>query len=840
MTTTSAELRPGGGQNPPAPRSAEMARRDQAATAVFGVATGVIGALVAMFGRGTTFAVLVGLVTLCLTPGCALICWSSGQSCLRRVLAIFAASLTWTIVVTTVFALAQITSLGALLVAISGTGGVGSAVFLLRELFRHEQVTPEFDDPGQPAEFRPGLPESGYGRALADPGWPRDDRYPEYPQRSLYRGPEGGSFHLGRDLQPPNPGRGGPPGDSYPDGWRFRPAPDRADRTDPRVDRRTREDRQVEPEREPHRHMWLIGTLAVAIILFVVSVVHASGKPVGSWGLLPVLGIPFYLAMALTVVVLILALRSLRSAWLLAVIATCLLLVECNGTPFMFAATPYSSAVYKHFGVVDYIFHGGALNYPLDIYQQWPGFFAAGAALVRLSGREPFSYANWAQLFYSTFDAVVVFAIARKFSERRRIVPYITVVLFITAGWEGQFYYSPQATAFMLALLLQLFMLPLLETDRLRSPFRNWNWLSEPGIIEHDEHNAPRVYVFGVLALFLAIVVTHQLTPYMILGSLVCLWILGVLRDTLVVAGCAFLAFGYAALHLPAVDANSLLTGFNILNGAGTEGFKVATSQQELAGFFAKTIGLGIWGITAICVLSCGRRMGRLLVPTVLAAIPLSFLLISSYDGEGIYRAFLFSSPWCAVIIAKRLADIRRAPQLRLTVVAVWALFAALGSAQSQDFGQYPINLMPASELRAEAYFLDNAPAGAQLVGAEEDFPSRENRNYVLHAGNGSANDPDLEGIPSLSGNGLRDISMQDLSQVVERYGGNDAYFVVAPSMIEDNDYYRFFTPGTLQALVKNMKASSYFSLWYENDGTYIFKDYPQGDPAGSAGQGSA
>ena len=61
--------------------------------------------------------------------------------------------------------------------------------------------------------------------------------------------------------------------------------------------------------------------------------------------------------------------------------ALCLLLVELNGTPMMLDRLHLGSWTYKHFGVVDYLGPRRALVTHLDIYQQWPGFFAAAAGL---------------------------------------------------------------------------------------------------------------------------------------------------------------------------------------------------------------------------------------------------------------------------------------------------------------------------------------------------------------------------------------------------------------------------------------------------------------------------
>ena len=182
-----------------------------------------------------------------------------------------------------------------------------------------------------------------------------------------------------------------------------------------------------------------------------------------------------------------LSLRFIRTAWPAAVGALVLLLVEFNGTPMMLDPTPLSSWTYKHFGVVDYIVHGGALNDSADIYQQWPGFFAAAAGLVRLSGKSPMAYANWAQLFFEVLDAIVLFAIAHRLAPRHRTVPYITVLLFTTANWEGQFYFSPQTFAFLLVLLFQFFLLPLLEPARLRRPFCKLTLAYRPTLGDPDE-----------------------------------------------------------------------------------------------------------------------------------------------------------------------------------------------------------------------------------------------------------------------------------------------------------------------------------------------------------------
>ena len=191
----------------------------------------------------------------------------------------------------------------------------------------------------------------------------------------------------------------------------------------------------------------------------------------------------------------------------------------------------------------------------------------------------------------------------------------------------------------------------------------------------------------------------------------------------------------------------------------------------------------------------------------MLAAVPFFFLVLTNYAGEAIYRVFLFSSPWCALIIARRLATLTRMPMPWLTALGVWVLFAALGSAQSQDFGMYPMSQIPAAEITASAYFLDHAPPRATLVLAASNFPSRLNGRYVLHNATQTQNDPSLDQYPQFDKNGLDRTNPRELAQSVAYLAKGTGFLAVAPSMDPYAAYYGVFTPGTLSALVPRLTS---------------------------------
>jgi hypothetical protein len=164
--------------------------------------------------------------------------------------------------------------------------------------------------------------------------------------------------------------------------------------------------------------------------------------------------------------------------------------------------------------------------------------------------------------------------------------------------------------------------------------------------------------------------------------------------------------------------------------------------------------------------------------------------------------------------------------------VGFGAFFAALGSGQAQSFGMYPMVQVPRGEISASAYFLDHAPPRSVLTLAAANFPSRLNGRYVLHSG-GSQNDLSLDEIPAFDGNGLKNTSPKSLASSVADLSGGVGYLAVAPSMESYNEYYGVYAPGTLPALTARLKTSAYWKIWYENNGTVIFRALPQGKLAG-------
>lgn len=110
------------------------------------------------------------------------------------------------------------------------------------------------------------------------------------------------------------------------------------------------------------------------------------------------------------------------------------------------------SWLYKTIGVVQYINHYGHLNRHIDIYQNWPGFFALAAWFGKVAGvSTPLDYAKWAQVVFELAALPLLYLAyaALSLSVWQR---WMALLLYAASNWIGQDYYSPQAVGTVISL----------------------------------------------------------------------------------------------------------------------------------------------------------------------------------------------------------------------------------------------------------------------------------------------------------------------------------------------------------------------------------------------------
>lgn len=253
----------------------------------------------------------------------------------------------------------------------------------------------------------------------------------------------------------------------------------------------------------------------------------------GGLGLLQAVPPTYFVAFALLVVGFVLAAGNdaldprLLGAY---VVAT---LVVLHATTAILYSEPRYAWVYKHLGVINLIASSGRADRTIDIYNNWPSFFAANAWLSKTSGLAPMAYAAWAQLFFNIANvAAMRFALRGVIRDERLL--WSAAMLFVLGNWVGQDYLAPQAFGFVLSLVVVGLWLrcgpragetpPL----RRRPPPGLRRLLSRmvPQRVDDDELApaplGPRAALLAGGVCFLAVVTSHQLSPVFLILSVGC------------------------------------------------------------------------------------------------------------------------------------------------------------------------------------------------------------------------------------------------------------------------------------------------------------------------------
>ncbi|TWF85886.1 hypothetical protein FHX78_112844 [Streptomyces capillispiralis] len=414
------------------------------------------------------------------------------------------------------------------------------------------------------------------------------------------------------------------------------------------------------------------------------------------------------------------------------------LLVMERATQAVLYPTPLYAWAWKHDGVVDHLLTAGGLQTAdqigdMAVYDQWPGFFAAQAALVRLLGVESTAmYMAWWPLVSSLMLLLPLLLIYRTFTEDRRLI-WTAVWLFYVANWVGQDYFSPQSVAFALHLGVLAVVL--------RRYGRSGGARGRRG---------QAVWTAVLSALVVAMVISHQLTPAMLAVSLLALclvrrsrdWVPPVTTAVIFLAWCGTAALPFLSAAMPDMIRSVGDVGGNVATGYGatpTGTGAVATSwaARLLSGTVLLLAVAGVWRQRVL-----RHRATPLLV---IAAAPLPMFVASSYGSEMIFRVLMFMLPGAAFFAAAALlprvrtlaaeaeAD-ARGPRARATAPAagrravavagpLLVLVAATLAFVPSYSGKDRINYFPPEEVALVQRLFDQAPEGSTVVAANRNYP---------------------------------------------------------------------------------------------------------------------
>ena len=552
------------------------------------------------------------------------------------------------------------------------------------------------------------------------------------------------------------------------------------------------------------------------------GVSQIRSQAVGSYGLLANANIWFLLGLAVLLASGLLELsRPEPRPWLLGAYLTGLIVAIHATVPILYK-TPEYGWVYKHIGIVQALGAYGRVTDPSDIYQQWPALFTAVASVSRLSRVGPLSFAAWAPLAFELADALLLLGIFRLVAGNRRVV-YLALFLYEgLIAWIGQDYLSPQAFGFLLwlgivAILFRWLMAPApthgrrILLSRARAPFL----VQLPTPLEST--SAQRALAGTLVAIiFFAIVAAHQLTPYLALAGIGALVLLGLLRrGWLMLLMMAVVAGAYLALHygLIAQQYGGLFGGGDALQNATGIGV-YQPGGEAMTTEICHYLAIAMWLLALAAIGRQWRTLGHVAAVALLAFSPFLIIFAQSYGGEAIARVYLFSAPWCALLIAGLLIRLRVALSRWLTIAAACAL--ALAAGLQGLYGPIMVDTFSSAALEAGLWLYGHAPHGSVLVLADQNWPGPAAANYSDY------NLQIMPADPTGSQDWLNEGNMPDVEKYLSYLGHHDIYVVLGRSMAAYAAY--FGAPRGYRQLVDAAPKTIGWSVVFRNTDTTIYR----------------
>jgi glycosyl transferase family 2 len=493
-----------------------------------------------------------------------------------------------------------------------------------------------------------------------------------------------------------------------------------------------------------------LAPLLTALALWSASLAQTDLGRIGDFGLLPALPWTFYAALAVLATGFTRALRAelLHERLVAAYVAALILIV--HATPSIEYGTLRYAWAWKHVGIVDYIQRHGRVDPDIQFlgaYHNWPGFFALSSLYTQLAGySSALSFASWAPLFFNLlYLGALVMLFGALTTDRRRV--WLAAWFFVAGSWVGQDYFSPQAYAYFLFLVVIAVCVSWFRLSRIPHPraieqvvrstraaawlertFRNADraarWHGDAGSLER------LVLAVAVLSLIAVIASSHQLTPFMLVLALAGLVILQrielrtlpLFAAVISIAWVAFFSVGFLRGNLywvvDSVGAFSSNANSTLINlAAASHGQRVVANVDRL-------LTLGVWVLGGLGFMRLLRRRQLDLTAGVLAVAPFGMLGATSYGGEILFRVYFFSLPFFALLAAALFYPTASSTTSRLAGVALTGVSMALIAGLLVGYyGKEAQNYFSHGEVRAAGVLYANAPAGSLLVSGVNDYP---------------------------------------------------------------------------------------------------------------------
>jgi uncharacterized RDD family membrane protein YckC len=576
--------------------------------------------------------------------------------------------------------------------------------------------------------------------------------------------------------------------------------------------------------------------IPIALIGWAIAIAGVKLQAVNDYGLIPALPPAFFVAFLLLVVSIGIALSRPRPSGARLLVNLLALVLMLHGVLPLILADPQYAYVYKHFGVVDYIATHGSVDERIDIYQNWPTFFALSAWFDKVAGvQSPIVYAGWSPAFINLAALLSINASLRTLTTSVQ-VRWLALFIFVIGNWVGQDYFSPQAFAFVLSQAVLACLLTWFKPTAVAP----WVARIERGLrialrsapekvsLQVRASLGPRrrtallVAIFGI---FTVITISHQLSPYMVIAASGMLMLVRALRPRWIVLGFAAITGAYLLLRFDFLRTHGdLILSLNPFQNAQNPD---ATPNDGVFGrvltaYSARALSLVVWLLALAGAFRRIRAGWSVAVP--MALIGSAFLIIFGleYGGEAIYRVYLFSLPWAALLAAFALAP--RQGWTKLASVRAGVLLVVMFGLFAQAyFGLTEVNLIRPAEVAASHYFNEHARPGSVLVLAAPNFPERSTGAYADFVVTSGAFDPQLVRDPHFKNRFFDAGALPEIAVIVRSFSPH-GYVAITTGMKVYAHVFKLLPDGSLDSLDRALASSNQWTLFFRNQDAVIYE----------------
>jgi hypothetical protein len=409
--------------------------------------------------------------------------------------------------------------------------------------------------------------------------------------------------------------------------------------------------------------------------------------------------------------------------WLLAAHIVVFIIVVYGATVIV-SDIPRGAVSWRHAGITDSLIESRRPDPQVDAYFNWPGFFMLAAFVTEAAGfSSALSLTLLGPIVANLLSIGPLMLIFRALTPNEQRC-WLATWLFFCANWVNQDYFAPQAYD----LLLYLVVVAIVLTWYQSQPASGLG--QEPGL------------VICVVAISLAMIPAHQLTPFALLfvvsGLVIVrrcsLCLLPMILAVGISGWLLFAAKAYVAGHI-----TELTAGIGDLSGAGAKNVldRVQGSTGHLivvrAGMF---LSMHVWLLAVIGFWRRYQSGKRDVAAYVLGGAPFLLLPLQPYGGELLLRVFLFTLPFMSFGVAGLLlpsSQFHRGKRLIVSTVATAAASALLViSLLVARFGNDTIYQFSEAEVTATARMYDLATKPSLLVATAEHTPWKY-RDYTVH-----------------------------------------------------------------------------------------------------------